>query len=153
MQSLLKHPVRLKRCTHRLESHKTTKFTLKSVKLPFSPISYPYSPSSLPYSHLQTPLESHLVSMLRSPLKSNDESQGNHERPKLITSNAKPLKLIAGKQKMLQQGRNSPGDQRDMPIWPSYLEGVEVWRQYYSEDFPKHYKANAAVSLNLSESF
>ena len=85
------------------------------------------------------------MSMLRSPLKSNDESQGNHKRPKLITSNAKPLKLIAGKQKMLQQGRNSPGDQRDMPIWLSYLEGVEVWRQYYSEDFPKHYKANAAV--------
>ena len=82
----------------------------------------------------------------KKPLESNDESQGNGKRLKLITSNAKPLQLIASKQRTLQEWKNSPEDQRELTIWPTYLEGVEEWRQYYSEDFPKHYKANAVVS-------
>jgi len=26
-----------------------------------------------------------------------------------------------------------------------YLEGVEEWREFYTKDFPKHYRANTMV--------
>ena len=68
---------------------------------PFSPTSAPYCTTSPPHIPLQTPPESPLESMLRSPLESNDKSQGNCKKSKLISSNAKPLKLIAGKQRTL----------------------------------------------------
>jgi len=61
------------------------------------------------------------------------------------TNNIKPLLLIADKQRKLKDWKYSPEDHQDLPIWPTYLEGIEEWRQYYTKDFPKHYKANAAV--------
>jgi len=68
----------------------------------FSPTSFAYSPTSPPYSPLLTPPESPRHHAFRSPLESNNESQGNHKRPKLITSNTKPILLIAGKQRKLK---------------------------------------------------
>jgi len=53
--------------------------------------------------------------------------------------------LIAGKQRKLKDWKYSPEDHRELPIWPTYLEGVEEWREFYTKDFPKHYRANAAV--------
>ena len=53
--------------------------------------------------------------------------------------------MIAGKQRKLKDWKYSPEDHRDLPIWPTYLEGVEEWREFYTKDFPKHYRANATV--------
>jgi len=102
----------------------------------FGPTSFAYSPTSPLHSPLPTPPESPRHHAFRSPLESNDESQGNCKRPKLATSNTKPLLLIACKQRKLKDWKYSPEDHLDLPIWLTYLEGVEEWKQYYSRDFP-----------------
>ena len=61
------------------------------------------------------------IMLSEAPLK----SQGNHKRPKLTTSNTKPLLLIAVKQRKLKDWKYSPEDHQDLPIWLTYLEGVE----------------------------
>ena len=76
----------------------------------FSPTSCAYSPTSPLYSPLPTPPESPRHHALRSPLESDNKSQGNHKRPKLTTSNTKPLLLIAGKQRKLKDWKYSPED-------------------------------------------
>ena len=111
----------------------------------YSPTRFAYSPTSPPYSPLLTPPESPRHHAFRSPFESDDKSQGNRKRPKLVTSNTKPLLLIAGKQRKLKDWKYSPEDHRDLPIWPTYLEGVEEWREFYTKDFPKHCRANAVV--------
>ena len=111
----------------------------------YSPTSFAYSPTSPPYSPLPTPPEGSRHHAFRSRFESDDESQGTRKRPKLATSNTKTLLLIACKQRKLKDWKYSPEDHRDLPIWPTYLEGVEEWREFYNKDFPKHYSANAAV--------
>ena len=44
------------------------------------------------------------------------------------------------------RGSSRTGNIAQKPIeWLTYLEGVDEWRQYYTEDFPEHYRANIAV--------
>ena len=76
----------------------------------YSPTSFAYSPTSPPYSPLLTPPESPRHRAFRSPPESDDESQGNRKRPKLATSNTKPLLLIASKQRKLKDWKYSPED-------------------------------------------
>lgn len=56
-------------------------------------------------------------------------------KPRLVPR----IELIVGKPKSLKNREASPGDYRNLPIWPTYLEGVEGWHWFYTEDFPKHY--------------
>ena len=50
------------------------------------------------------------IMLSEAPLEYENKTQGNHKRPKLFTSNTKPLLLIASKQRKLKYWKYIPED-------------------------------------------